>query len=208
MYHMNNNALLKISSSVLIAAVSWFVIFVVKPTNFWLSMSCGILILVLTSFLFNHNVFKLNMIKLRHVGLGISSAIVLYGVFYIGNYLSAFIIPAKDALIDSVYMNKAGTSPYIILICLLFVIGPGEEFFWRGYIQETLSVKFGSKSIYMTAVLYAAVHIVTMNFMLIMASLVCGIFWGVLYNKEKSLYPVVISHTLWDIIVFLLLPLN
>lgn len=171
-------------------------------------MSCGILILVLTSFLFNHNVFKLNMIKLRHVGLGISSAIVLYGVFYIGNYLSAFIIPAKDALIDSVYMNKAGTSPYIILICLLFVIGPGEEFFWRGYIQETLSVKFGSKSIYMTAVLYAAVHIVTMNFMLIMASLVCGIFWGVLYNKEKSLYPVVISHTLWDIIVFLLLPLN
>lgn len=205
---MNRKYYLEIIISVFVAAVLWSVIFIVKPINFWFSMSCGIFLLILVVFLFNHDIFRISKFKLRYLGIGVGSAIVLYGVFYIGNYLSAFIIPAKDTLINDVYSNRVGTSPYIILTCLLLIIGPGEELYWRGYIQKSLLKKYGSKSIIIAAILYAAVHIVTLNFMLIMASLVCGLFWGALYNKEKSLYPVIISHVLWDITIFLLLPLN
>lgn len=205
---MKKNYDSKIAFSVFFATILWFVIFVVKPANFWFAMSCGIFLLIVTVFLFDREVFKLGKLKLRYLGIGVGSAVVLYGVFYIGNYLAAFVIPAKDSLIHNVYMNKAGTNPAIIITCLLLIIGPGEELFWRGYIQKSLSIKFGSKSIFIAALLYTAVHVVTLNLMLIMASLVCGLFWGALFYKEKSLYPVIISHALWDITIFLLLPLN
>ena len=50
-------------------------------------------------------------------------------------------------------------------------------------------------------------HIITFNFMLVVAALVCGIFWGWIYKKEKSLVPIIISHALWDFTVFVLFPL-
>jgi membrane protease YdiL (CAAX protease family) len=206
MLSMRSNVLFKIATSTAFAALLWFVIFVLKPLNFWLSMCCGIILLFIMAALFDADLLKISKMKPRYIILGILSAGILYGVFYLGNYISAFIIPAKDVQIASVYMNRNGTNPYVIGLALLLIIGPGEEIFWRRFIQKTLTEKYGIKSVAITAVLYAAVHTVTLNFMLIMASLVCGLFWGALYYKEKSLYPVMISHALWDITIFLLLP--
>jgi len=203
---MRNKVLFKIAAGSALAAVLWFVIFILKPLNFWASMCCGIILLLLTASLLDPGPIKIVRVKPGHILTGIAAAAVLYGVFYLGNYISSFLIPLKDQQIASVYMNRNGTNPYIIGAALLLIIGPGEELFWRGFIQKTLTEKYGTKSVVITAVLYAAVHAVTLNFMLIMASLVCGLFWGALYHKEKSLYPVIISHALWDITVFLLLP--
>ncbi len=192
--------------SIVIAAVLWYVIFVLKPLNFWLSMCLGVALLVLAAMLFDKKQYHLGKIKLRHLVVGVLSAALLYGIFYVGNVVSAWILPFKDAQISSVYMNKAGTSTFLISLALLFVIGPGEEIFWRGFIQKNITDRFGAKAILLSAVLYAAVHIVTMNFMLIMASFICGLFWGAIYYREKSIYPIVISHALWDITVFLIIP--
>ena len=40
------------------------------------------------------------------------------------------------------------------------------------------------------------------------AAAVCGLFWGLLYLREGSLVPVMISHALWDVMTFVLFPLN
>lgn len=192
----------------MIAAAAWYVIFVVKPMNFWLSMSLGVFLLVVTAISADRAVFKIGIPVLKHLTIGIVSAAVLYAVFYLGNYLSSLIIPMKDEQIASVYMNKDGTNLYLIGAALLFVIGPGEELFWRGFIQRSLSEKYGAKSIIIAACLYAAVHIATWNFMLTMAALICGLFWGALYYKVKNLYPVIISHALWDLTVFIVLPFH
>lgn len=189
-----------------LAALLWFIIFVVKPINFWLSMCfCLFLLLIIVAW-FDRSLFSLGRLTARHLIIGITSAIVLYFVFYIGNILSSYFIPMKNELITSVYTNKLGTNPLMIAISLLLVIGPGEEIFWRGYVQKTLATRFGVRSIVIGASLYAFVHIVTLNLMLIIASLLCGLFWGAIYYKEKSLYPVIISHALWDVAVFLLFP--
>jgi len=90
---------------------------------------------------------------------------------------------------------------------MLLIIGPGEELFWRGYLQRRFGTKFGKMAGFILATtLYTAVHIATGNFVLVLAALICGLFWGWLYMRFNSMIINVISHTVWDIGVFLLLP--
>jgi membrane protease YdiL (CAAX protease family) len=42
--------------------------------------------------------------------------------------------------------------------------------------------------------------------MLVLAAAVCGLFWGVIYLKTRSVLLVAVSHTLWDLAVFILVP--
>lgn len=171
-------------------------------------MSLSILVLV-TFGVFSGAEFSLpKKISIRHVIIGIVSAVVLYFIFYIGNIISGFLFPFKDAQILSVYSNRAQGNSVSIGLLLLFIIGPGEEIYWRGFIQNTFSNKLGENKGYAIAtLLYAGVHIITGNFMLVLAALVCGLFWGWMYKKERSLAPVIISHSLWDLIIFVLFPI-
>jgi len=191
-----------------IATILWYLLFVIKPMNFWLQMSLSISALVLMSLVFNRDIFKIGKLTIRHILIGISSAILLYIIFYLGNIVSGFIFPFKDSQVLSVYSNKSNGNLILIGSLLFFVIGPGEEIYWRGFIQNTLSKKIGETRGYILSVLlYAGVHIVTGNVMLVIAALVCGIYWGCLYKKEKSLIPVIISHAIWDLTIFVILPL-
>lgn len=171
-------------------------------------MSISILLLIFMTYFADRAIFSFGKIKGRHILIGVVSAIALYGIFYAGNILSGYLFPFKDAQISSVYSNKSHANLKLIGLLLFFIIGPGEELYWRGFIQNTLSKKLGENKGYLFSVfLYTAVHIVTGNFMLIIAAFVCGLFWGWLYKKEKSLIPVIISHAIWDLTIFVLLPL-
>lgn len=197
-----------IISSLIIATILWFVIFVIKPFNFWIEMALSILLLAAVALFSEKSLISFRNIKLRNILIGISSAIILYFVFYAGNIISGYLFPFKDAQISSVYSNRAQGSSLLIGVLLLFIIGPGEEIYWRGFIQKNLTKKFGENKGYIFAtLLYAGVHIITFNFMLVLAALVCGIYWGWIYKKEKSLVPIIISHAIWDFTVFVLFPL-
>lgn len=194
--------------SLVVAAVLWYAMFVVKPINFWLEMSLSILILVSMALTIKKDTLKLGKFKTRYIIVGIASAIILYLIFYAGNIISGYIIPFKDSQISSVYGNKAQGSLAIIGLVLFFIIGPGEEIYWRGFIQNLFEKKFGENKGYIIASsLYTAAHLVTGNLMLIIAALVCGFFWGYICKKEKSLISVIISHALWDLTIFVLLPI-
>ncbi|OAA94880.1 CPBP family intramembrane glutamic endopeptidase [Clostridium coskatii] len=205
---MNNKNYKYLTFTLFAAAILWYLMFVIKPFNFWIEMSGSILLLILMAFFVDRDIFHFGKIKGRYILIGVVSAIVLYGVFYAGNIISGYLFPFKDAQISSVYSNKLNANLALIGLLLFFIIGPGEELYWRGFIQNTLGKEFGENKGYLFSVLlYAAVHIVTGNFMLIIAALVCGLFWGWLYKKEKSLIPVIISHAIWDLTIFVLLPL-
>jgi len=144
----------------------------------------------------------------RDILIGVFSAVVLYAVFYVGNIVSGYLFPFKDTQVLAVYSNKSQGNLTLIGSLLLFLIGPGEEIYWRGFIQTTLSNRFGNNKGYVLSVLlYSMVHITTGNFMLIIAALVCGAYWGWIYKKEQNLVPVIISHALWDLAIFVLFPL-
>jgi len=143
------------------------------------------------------------------IGWGILAAAGLYAVFFIGNILARRILPFAGSGISQVYGFKAGVSPLRVIFLMSLVIGPGEELFWRGYLQRNFEERWGGwKGFLAATAVYALVHAGSGNPMLVLAAAVCGLFWGYLYLRTKSILLVLISHTIWDLAVFILFPFN
>jgi membrane protease YdiL (CAAX protease family) len=141
--------------------------------------------------------------------LGILSALVLYGVFWFGDKASRFLLAGAAHDISAVYAFKGQAPALRIALLMIFVIGPGEELFWRGFLQRRLEGALGGPFGWLAATaVYAAIHLATGNWILVLAAGVCGAFWGLLYLRYRSMVLNAVSHTIWDIVIFLLLPLG
>jgi membrane protease YdiL (CAAX protease family) len=188
----------------------WFVTFAVPAGNFWLKLCASAAVLALAGLTLSWKERgTLFAFKPRHLGVGVGSALVLYGIFWMGKQVSGLLFPFAQREISNIYVNKAQLDPLSIGLLLLFIMGPAEEIYWHGFVQRTLSLRLGAvRGVLLTTVFYTLVHISAFNVMLALAAGVCGLFWGLLYLREKSLIPVIISHSLWDVIIFVLFPLN
>ena len=141
--------------------------------------------------------------------MGILSALFLYLVFAIGNLFSRNIFSFAGSGIQDVYAFKMGASRLRIAVLMIFIIGPGEELFWRGFLQQRFQKKIGNYLGFLLATgIYTLVHLGSGNVMLVLAAGVCGLFWGYLYLRYGSITLNIVSHTLWDVTVFLWLPFN
>lgn len=111
--------------------------------------------------------------------------------------------------IDAVYKLKVDSNPYILAVLLLLWIGPAEEIFWRGCIQVRFTRHFGRlPGLIVASAVYAAVHIVSGNWLLVFVAFVLGIFWGTLVNASGNLWMSVVSHGIWDALIFIIAPLS
>jgi membrane protease YdiL (CAAX protease family) len=91
----------------------------------------------------------------------------------------------------------------------VLVIGPGEEVFWRGFLQKRAQSVLGVTAGWLAvSALYAAVHIGSGNLLLVLAAAAGGLFWGYLYFRYGSILVNTVSHTLWDVAIFLLRPVG
>jgi membrane protease YdiL (CAAX protease family) len=144
----------------------------------------------------------------RKLILGVLSAAVLYAAFAAGRLIALKLFPFAPAGIAAVYRLKEGTGTLRILLLLGLLVGPGEEVYWRGFLQDRTSALLGSaKGFWLTALLYALVHVASGNAMLVLAAGVCGLFWGLTYRIFRSPILNAVSHTLWDLAVFVIWPL-
>ena len=197
--------------SVCIAALLWFVMFsswTAPLLNFWWAMTASACVLIaLQSHPLTPPVKGGSL--WGEALLGILIAVVLWGVFWLGDKASQWLFDFARPQVDTIYSMKEGNQPWLISLLLLFIIGPAEELFWRGYIQRTLSErKNPNVGFLVSTLIYTAVHIPSGNFMLIMAAMVCGICWGGLYRLFPQHFPaIVLSHALWDAAAFVWFPL-
>jgi membrane protease YdiL (CAAX protease family) len=188
----------------------WFFVFALAIGNFWLKLSFSALLLALVGLKLSRNrASTLFSFKKRHLLVGLVSAFLLYGIFWLGKEVSTILFPFASKEISIIYYNKAQLNLTLIGLLLLFIIGPAEEIYWHGFVQRSVSRHLGPTSgILITSVVYALVHIFALNLMLFLAAGVCGLFWGWLYQREQSLMPVILSHSLWDLSIFVLFPLR
>lgn len=201
----------KIILPILIAAILWFLMFSIWTKhlfNFWIGIAVSASILMLTAIVLRKDILKQFQWSLKSVGIGLLSAAVLWVVFYLGDYFSSLIFDFAREQVDGIYALKEGKNTKLIALGLLFIMGPAEEIFWRGYVQQNFIDKYGEwKGFVFATLIYALVHIWSFNFMLVMAALVCGIFWGLMYRYNKNLVPLIISHVVWDAAVFIWFPI-
>lgn len=201
--------------ALLVAAALWFFMF--SPWtgaigNFWLNMSVSAVILSSMAIPWSGPItwkFTAREICVQ-ILIGVAIAFLLWGVFWIGDKVSQLIFPFAGNQVDSVYTMKNGTDATVITVLLLFLIGPAEEFFWRGYVQKSFAGRVGpDAALIVTTLIYALVHIWSFNFMLVMAAMVAGAVWGLVYRLKPSLLPaLIVSHALWDALVFIIMPIH
>jgi hypothetical protein len=143
----------------------------------------------------------------KHLAQGAAVAGALYGIFFVGDRAARVIMPSGDEDIAEVYELRTLRPTQEIALRLATVIGPAEEFFWRGLLHGVTSRRLGRwPGAVAAAGAYGGAHLVTGNATLIGAASVAGGFWGTLRALGVPMPALVTSHVLWDIWIFLLQP--
>jgi membrane protease YdiL (CAAX protease family) len=199
----------------ILAAVLFIALFRLRhlgPLDFWAWLAANVILVSAVGFALDKDYARrlgldLRSGLLRKATLGVLSAAALYAVFAAGRIAALRLFPFAGAGIGSVYALKAGVPVLRVALLIGLVIGPGEELFWRGFFQErTAATTRPLSGFVLTAMLYTAVHLASGNIMLVLAAAVCGVFWGWLYLRFRSPVLNIVSHTLWDLAVFVVFP--
>ena len=108
---------------------------------------------------------------------------------------------------QSIYGLFSGTAtPLLVVVFALDAIG--FESFFRGNLQTIFSKRIGIGSVFLVAIIDAAIHLSAMNPLFPATVIVADSVWGLNYYITKDLYSNIASHFLWDLLVFVLLPIH
>jgi membrane protease YdiL (CAAX protease family) len=204
-----------VAASAALAAVLFIALFRFRrlgPLDFWAWLAMNIALVVALSFAVDKGYGRrlkkdIGTGFLRKAGIGIVSAMALYAVFAAGRAAALELFPFAAVGIGNVYAFRSGVPLLRIVLLIVLLIGPGEEIFWRGFFQENAGAGPGRTAGFILAsLLYTSVHLASGNIMLILAAAVCGVFWGWLYLRFRSPLLNVVSHTVWDLLVFVIFP--
>ena len=198
--------------TIILAAVLWTVMFspwTAPHVNFWWMMTGSACTLSLCATLFAPGWWKRVHLDTANILWGIAIAVALWGVFWVGDKLSQLMFDFARPQVDTIYGMKEGENPIVLSLLMLLIIGPAEEIFWRGCLQNRLSARWNPNiGFVLTTLAYSLVHISKFNFMLIMAAMVAGFVWGLAYRFfPEKLGAIIISHALWDCAVFIWFPI-
>ena len=201
---------------VILAFLFWFLLFspwtdlsvTIHEEYFWYGMTAATTSLgVLTLVRQRKKLDRLFRFEWMFVFWGLVHAVFLYGLSRFGVYLLTGIFPEVVPQLGAIYATRYQLDPAIIAALLIFVIAPFEEIFWRGLVLEELQGALSPRSALWTAIgLYSIVHIWAMNPMLLLAAFVLGAHWSLLYWKFRSLVPGLVSHAVWDVLIFVVFP--
>lgn len=198
--------------TIILAFILWTIMFspwTAPHVNFWWMMTGSACTLSILATIFAPGWWKRVKLTPTDVLLGIAIAAALWGVFWIGDKLSQLMFNFARPQVDLIYGMKDGESMWLLTLLMLFLIGPAEEIFWRGYIQQNLSQRWNPNiGFIVTTAIYALVHAGSLNFMLTMAAMVAGAAWGVLYRFFPNRFgAIIVSHAVWDVAVFIWFPI-
>ncbi len=195
-----------ILGGILLACLGWAFTFGLSWGNFWIKIGIAVIAVCGYSLIWQRPRI---VFRWPSVGVGVLSAAALYGVFAAGNVVARHVVPGAPGQVGGIYGLGTGSPAAAVFLLLACVTGPGEEIFWRGFLQARLQSRFGSLGGYALATAaYGGVHVFSGNVMLILAALVAGAWWGAHYAWKKDLLAVIVSHSIWSAVIFAVLPVR
>lgn len=194
---------LRLISGILIAHLLLFLTYQDNKV-FWYIFSATMLFLISYSILMEKMEDEASL--LTYVVIGIVSGLLIYSVFACGNIIiNYFDLPFANQ-ITKLYNRYAPTELWHY-IALVLIIVPGEEIFWRGFVQKRILKKTNWVwSIILSTIFYSTVQIYSFQMIHIVAALVGGTIWGLLYVWKRSVPLVVVSHLTFSLLTFVFLP--
>ncbi|MDQ6838786.1 MAG: CPBP family intramembrane metalloprotease [Actinomycetota bacterium] len=192
---------IKIVLGVILAAAGWGAMFVLRRDGFWTraalaGAAIGIYAVAVEPTTIGH------LFDRRHwagdLGVGVVSGAVLYAVFWVGEQALVIILPKLAVEVGDLYAVRGRTSPWFMPL-VLAIAAPGEELFFRGFLQHQAGVAIA-------LAIYGAVHLWERKVILVLAALLGGLWWGALFTWTGGLIAPVVSHLLWCLIIIVWRP--
>jgi uncharacterized protein len=174
--------------------------------GFWAKMAVGVGALGAYALYANPDL-RTTRLKSADVARGIASAGLLYAIFQVGDRFARRVMPDGRAEIDDIYRKRGLAPDPFIAATLALLIAPGEELFWRGLVNRYLAQQLGPVVGNATgATIYGAIHLVSGNLTLTGAAGVAGAFWSLEQLAQGRMAPLIVSHVVWDVWIFLVRP--
>lgn len=178
--------------------------------NIWIGTGCAAVISILLlrrlssppSLQASDDPARSGMIGLL-VGLVMSIATwVLYPI-------SIDFVPAIGAEVSKLYgLLRQFPGPVWAFPILVLVVG-AEELVWRGLAIDLFSKSFGpSAAVLLASLVYVLPQIAFRSPLLVIVALPCGLIWGSLRVRTHGLLAPLIAHLTWDLLVFVLFPVE
>lgn len=173
---------------------------------FWIMFTISFFLLAVMAIRYgkfdNKNISALSLL------IAIISGILMYGLFFIGKMGSTIFFPNQLADVANLYMKVQPQLSWHYVALFLIII-PGEELFWRGYIQRNIETKFENKLlvIVISSLLYTSANIYTFNPLFLLSTFAGGVVWGTLYMCKRNIILTIISHLVFNLFFLVLFPL-
>ena len=138
------------------------------------------------------------------VGLGVALAGLSWWAWMLAVQLPLDIEPAVAGLYATLRMPPGPVAGLPLLVVTIVA----EEVVFRGLLQDSLRARLGpGRAIAAVALLYTLANLSSGTWVLPVMALLLGLFWGWLAERTGGLVVPLLCHLVWDIILFVLLPL-
>ena len=147
----------------------------------------------------------------RALAAGALSAAALYLAFLAGNAGVKALHPLGVGAADenAIYSLIASPgNPLYLQGAVLFFDAAGYESYFRGSLQPRARARLGPLAPAGVAALDAAIHVATLNPLWVATTFVADLAWGLTYQRAGGLPASFTSHLLWDVAIFVLLPIR
>ncbi|WP_422123684.1 CPBP family intramembrane glutamic endopeptidase [Planococcus sp. X10-3] len=171
---------------------------------FWYMYTFALLILMSAAIVFGEIHDELR--TWQSFAYGIPAAFALYAVIFAGYYaLQLLEVGSASSTADFLAIFAPGSVWHLLL--LMFIVVPGEEFFWRGFVQQQLKQYVPvSIAIPIASVLFGFTLWLADFWPGIFAGTAVGLVLGYLYEKTKSMPLLIIAHLMLMVLIFIIFP--
>ncbi|WP_431029303.1 lysostaphin resistance A-like protein [Lysinibacillus sp. LZ02] len=172
---------------------------------FWYLYSFTLLVGIAVALIFGK--FEDRLPTWQYLLYGTGYGTIAYGLVKLGHILLPYIDSSTTKDISK-FLELYGPTNIWHYLMLIFIVVIGEEMFWRGYIQQQLK-RFTSPfyAVLITALLFSLALAISGFMPGALAAIVTGLLWGTLYEWKKSLPLVIVSHLVFVLLLFLILPI-
>jgi membrane protease YdiL (CAAX protease family) len=122
---------------------------------------------------------------------------------------SAELVPAIATEVPKLYALLRQTPGPVWAFPILVLVVVAEEWVWRGLAIELFSQRLTpGRTVLLAASIYVLPQVAFRSPLLVVVAFGCGVIWGALRVWTKGLVAPLLAHLLWDLLVFVLFPVE
>jgi len=198
----------KIAVGFLVVALTMIEMFLIPRSYFVLGSLVATTCMICVAFLVHPNLTSLFRPTPKTIAIGVVTAVLLYLIFVAGNAVVKSVSPlgVSASNENSIYSLFAST-PFLLRVVVFILDAFGFESYFRGVLQPILAARIGVGSVFAVALIDAAIHISSFNPLFVITTFIADSVWGLNFYFAKDLSSNIANHLLWDVLIFIVIPI-